>query len=216
MTWKVRHEGSPRAVEGLTPQEVVQGLQDGQWEATDEVMGPQDTHWLAIESHPLFADAALDLEPPPAKTYDDETRLDFTPLIDVCLVLLIFFILTTSYAALQKMFELPDINTEKDRGPPKVTKEQVEQFMIQVTVRMEKPPDGGPKVAVIDVEDERVPRENLVAAFKRYVNDTRKTELLIDHDFWVPEDVIVAIEDAARLAGVQRANTVVPKEELGK
>jgi hypothetical protein len=31
---------------------------------------------------------------PPAKPYDDETRLDMTALIDVTLVLLIFFILT--------------------------------------------------------------------------------------------------------------------------
>ena len=53
MTWKIRHEGSPRSVEGLSAAQVVEGLQDGQWETTDEVMGPQDRNWVAIESHPV-------------------------------------------------------------------------------------------------------------------------------------------------------------------
>ena len=38
MSWKIRHEGSPKSMEGLTPAQVVEGLQDGLWEATDEVM----------------------------------------------------------------------------------------------------------------------------------------------------------------------------------
>ena len=51
MSWKVRHEGSPRAVEGLTAGQVAQGLVDGHWEPTDEVMGPDDQQWVAIENH---------------------------------------------------------------------------------------------------------------------------------------------------------------------
>src|SRR5205807_2436851 len=106
-SWKVRHEGSPRAVEGLTPGQIAQGMLDGHWEPTDEVMGPQDGAWVALENHPQFADVALELEPPVGKPHDDETRLDMTPLIDVCLVLLVFFILTTSYAALQRLINSP-------------------------------------------------------------------------------------------------------------
>src|SRR5437879_4044447 len=62
MTWRIRHEGSPRAVEGLSLAEVVEGLQDGLWEPTDEVMGPLDHDWVALETHPQFADIAIDLE----------------------------------------------------------------------------------------------------------------------------------------------------------
>ena len=79
MTWRIRHQGSPRAVEGLSLAEVVEGLQDGLWEPTDEVMGPADRDWVALENHPQFADAALDLEPHPPRHYDDETHLDFNP-----------------------------------------------------------------------------------------------------------------------------------------
>ena len=130
MTWKVRHEGSPSAVEGLTLQEVVQGLLDGQWEPTDEVMGPEDERWVAIENHPQLAEVAAELEPPGPKVYDDETRLDMTALIDVCLVLRVFFILTTSYAALQQLIDAPNLTQDKVQGAPRITKQQVDQLMI--------------------------------------------------------------------------------------
>jgi len=82
MTWKIRHEGSPRSVEGLSAAQVVEGLQDGQWETTDEVMGPQDRNWVAIESHEVFADVAAEIaadraiapsSPPPAVHEEPES-----------------------------------------------------------------------------------------------------------------------------------------------
>ena len=38
MSWKIRHEGSPKAVENLTLDQIIEGLQDGLWEVTDEVI----------------------------------------------------------------------------------------------------------------------------------------------------------------------------------
>src|SRR6516162_1892381 len=104
MSWKVRHEGSPQSIEGLTLTQVVEGLQDGQWVPTDEVMGPTDHDWQSIDNHPALEEAAAEVMPPP-QVHEDETRLDMNPLIDVCLVLLIFFILTMSYGALEKILE---------------------------------------------------------------------------------------------------------------
>ncbi len=218
MTWKVRHEGSPRAVEGLTPGQIAQGLVDGRWEPTDEVMGPQDPAWVAIENHPLFAEVALELEPPPRKHYDDETRLDMTPLIDVCLVLLVFFILTTSYAALQRLIDMPAMARDKIQGAPKIKKEQVAEFMIKVTARMERRNEGGEEkdVPVIKVEDKVVPVDQLRTELSRYVQDTRKTELLIDAKPRVPHGTIIAIQDAAAGAGIQQVHILVPPEELEK
>jgi biopolymer transport protein ExbD len=196
MSWSARHEGSPRAVDGLTPGQLAQGLMDGAWEPTDEVMGPDDTRWVAFESHPVFADVCLDLEPPPARTYDDETRLDMTPLIDVCLVLLIFFILTTTYAAIQKMLDLPGMTAE-GLGPRVVTKEQVDSYMIRAEVRMEK-----------------VDRAALVPALARYRLEKKKTELLLDHSPTVPHGAVVAVQDAAKGAEIQKVHILVPKEEM--
>jgi biopolymer transport protein ExbD len=215
MSWKVRHEGSPKFVEGLTPGQIAQGLVDGHWEPTDEVMGPQDADWVAIENHPVFADAALDLEPPLPPAHEDETRLDMTPIIDVCLVLLVFFILTTSYAALQRLIEAPAMAQEKLKGAPKVTKDQVDRFMIKVTARMERGADDK-DAPVVKVEEKVVPLDRLRTELTRYVKDTRKTELLIDHSPRVPHGTIIAIQDAAAGAGIREVHILVPPEELEK
>src|SRR5258708_38947405 len=100
--WKVRHEGSPKFTAGLTPEQVLDGVREQMWEPSDEVQGPGETGWRSMESHPVFAAALADYEPPPAPPKPDETKLDMNPLIDVALVLLIFFILTTTYESVRK------------------------------------------------------------------------------------------------------------------
>jgi biopolymer transport protein ExbD len=209
MTWKVRHEGSPSAVEGLTLQEVVQGLLDGQWEPTDEVMGPEDERWVAIENHPQLAEVAAELEPPGPKVYDDETRLDMTALIDVCLVLLVFFILTTSYAALQRLIESPAMARDDITGLMKITPQQAD-LMVKVKVHMQQ------DAPVIEVEGTPVEKDQLKTALSRFASDKRKTELLIDHTPRVPYGTIIAIQDAAKGAGFTKVHILVPRDELKK
>jgi biopolymer transport protein ExbD len=204
MTWRIRHQGSPRAVEGLTTAEVVEGLQDGLWEPTDEVMGPQDQEWAALENHPQFADIAMDLQPHEPRHYDDETHLDFNPLIDVCLVLLIFFILTTSYAALQKVLPMPGVSAKKVEGPPTVRPEQVKEFMIKVDAFQEN------GKLIIKVEGETVDPENLVPVLTSRVKRSRKTELLINAK-GVDWGVVVMIQDAAKGAGVEKLHFQEPE-----
>ncbi len=200
--WKVRHQGSPSALGDLTLAQVAEGLADGRWEPTDEVMGPADKEWVPIESHPQLEAVAAELEPPPPRHYDDETRLDMNALIDVCLVLLIFFILTTTYAVLQKRMEAPGVSQDRP-GPAVVTKEQVEQQMIHVIVRME-----GDKPA-IQVEKQSVDPDNLASELSRYVRATRKTQLLLEIDDEVPHRVEIDVLDAAKKAGMERVRRLV-------
>jgi biopolymer transport protein ExbD len=203
--WKVRHQGSPSALGDLTLTQVAEGLADGRWEPTDEVMGPDDKEWVSIESHPQLESVAAELEPPPPRHYDDETRLDMNALIDVCLVLLIFFILTTSYAVLQKRMEAAGVSGDK-AGPPVITPEKVDQQMIRVSVRME---DGKP---VYKVEDQVVDPDNLQSELRRYVKATSKTQLLFEHDYDVPHGAVVAVQDAAKLAGMEKISLVLPEK----
>ena len=189
--------------------EVMAGLQDGLWEPTDEVHGPDDVDWVAIENHPLLAEAAAELEPPPPRTYDDETRLDMNALIDVCLVLLIFFILTTSYAALQKRLNLPSV-TGGEAGVAVIKDTDVKEQMIHVVVKME---DGKP---VYLVEKKTVPEERLRAELTGFVKQTSKTRLLLEHDVDVPHGAVVAVQDAANGAGMYRVLLLVPDSELKK
>jgi biopolymer transport protein ExbD len=207
MTWKIRHEGSPRSVEGLSLAQVVEGLQDGLWEPTDEVQGPDDPDWVPIENHPQLADIAAELEPPPPRTYDDETRLDMNALIDVCMVLLVFFILTTSYAALQKRMLLPNV-TGGEAGIPKVTEKEVAEQMIHVTIKME---DGKP---VYRVENKAVPEARLLAELQGF--GKKKNRLLLEYDDDVPYGSVVAVQDAAQGAEMAGVLWLVPDTELKK
>lgn len=202
--WKVRHQGSPTAMGDLTLAQVAEGLADGRWEPMDEVMGPNETAWVAIESHPQLAEIAAELEPPPPRHYDDETRLDMNALIDVCLVLLIFFILTTSYAVLQKRLEAPGLSADTVKGPPVVTKAKLEQQMVFLTVRME---NGQP---VIRIEDQVVEPSRLEAELYKYRRATKKTQLLAQIDYDVPQSVQVAVFDAAKGADLESVKLALP------
>jgi biopolymer transport protein ExbD len=209
-TWKVRHEGSPRSVGDMTLAQVVEGLQDGMWEPTDEVMGPDDSDWVAIENHPQLAEIAADIEPPPPRTYDDETRLDMNALIDVCLVLLIFFMLITSYSVLQKRLEQPPVDTSDPDKIRVVHSKEAQEQMILVKVTME---NGQP---VIRLEGNVVPIEELRDKFSAAVSGTPKTDLLLDADDAVPHGTVVAIQDAAAGARLKRIHLVMPKQPQEK
>ena len=202
MNWKVRHEGSPEVVE-LTQDELLEQLADGAWEATDEVRAPGDAEWQALENHPATAEIAADLEPPPARRYDDETRLDMNALIDVTLVLLVFFILTTSVAALQKRLEAPTPGDEKG-GVLRVTQEQVDLLMIHVKVSLE---NGAP---VYRIQDQVVDPARLLAELQKFVRSSKKTTLLLEHTDDVPQDSVIKVIDAAKGAGMDRVRLLVP------
>jgi biopolymer transport protein ExbD len=201
-TWQARHEGSPQSVD-LPLADLIEGLRDGQWQVTDEVRGPGENTWVAIEEHPKLADVVADLEPLRKRTGDEETRLDMNALIDVTLVLLIFFILTTSYAALQKRLEAPSVSRDK-AGVPVFTKKKVEETMIHLTAKTE----GGR--TVIRVENNEVEPFRLIAELRRYAKSSQKTELLFEHDDEVPHGEVVDIIDKAKLAGLDRIRLLVP------
>jgi len=196
MSWKVRHEGSPRAVDDVTPGQIAQGLEDGQWLPTDEVQGPGETTWTAIENHPVFAEVAEEIDTTPVRKADEGTHLDMTALIDVCLVLLVFFILTTGYAALQKLLEMGTLSKDKENLPT-VRRPDVDKMMLQVTVRMEN------GKSVMRLENEVIAPESLPGRLSDLVRSTRKVNLLVSHDEEVPWGDIVPIKDAAKFAGIQ-------------
>jgi biopolymer transport protein ExbD len=202
--WKIRHEGSPRSIDGLSLPQVLEGLQDGRWEPTDEVMGPQDGEWVAIENHPQLAEVAADLEPPPPRFHDDETRLDMNALIDVTLVLLIFFILTTSYSMLQKRLDAPSA-VSNTPGPATIRKNDIKDQVIFVSIVME---NGKP---VTRIEDRVVDSRRLEVDLAAIARQSHKDQLVLQHEDEVPHSAVVAVLDAARGAEIGKVNLVVPE-----
>jgi biopolymer transport protein ExbD len=195
-TWQVRQEGAPTAVAVPSAEEVAAGLRDGVWLLSDEVKGPGEAAWTPIEGHPVFAEVASEVEDPGHEVADD-SHLDMNPLIDVCLVLLIFFILTISYASLERSIAIPDTPPDEKAGKlPKVDIKDIRDRVFIVSAVME-----GDKVAV-KLEKEPVPIEQLQGRMKELMTRTGRSEMLFDLDTDVPWGVETAIMDAAKGNGV--------------
>jgi biopolymer transport protein ExbD len=190
-TWQVRQEGTDAATVVETANDVLAGLRDGVWQGSDEVRGPGDPRWTAIEAHPTFEEAAAELEAPPQEEAD-ETTLDMNPLIDVCLVLLIFFILTITYESLKRAIDLPADIPDKPGQVQKLEWKDVKDRIFLVVLRM----DGDNPV--IKVQDKVVPVEKVQDAIRDVVTSTGRSEMLFDVDGDVPWGVQTAVLDAAK------------------
>jgi biopolymer transport protein ExbD len=202
MIWKVREEGSPRVRVCLSLEQVVEGLEDGEWGPTDEVRGPDDPDWTRFESHPQFADAVA-LEPLPTHE-DEETHIDMTPIIDVAMVLLVFFILIFTYSVLEKRLEAPAAGQD---GPALVTTAEVKNDMIKVTATWEN------DHTVYRVQDDPtpVPADQLKTVLTRYVGSTGHTKLLLVVGDKVEFGDTVFVRDQAKGAGMAEVKEALQK-----
>jgi biopolymer transport protein ExbD len=203
--WNVRHEGSTRSFDGLTSEEVLDGVREELWGPTDEIMGPGDTDWQQLEHHPVFAQAMADYDPAPPPPHPDETKLDMNPLIDVALVLLIFFILTTTYQELRKEFKPPDVEQDDKKG---ITASELKKSTIGVTAKVEN------GETVIRVEGEVVSVGDLESKLKQLRGSTGHDKLAMEIEPQVLWKTMIAIQDAASGAKFEEIIRVVraPKE----
>ena len=215
MTWQLRHAGSPQVVQGLSLEQIVDGLCDGVWDVTDEVRGPGDPAWQPIENHPALAEVAEELDHPPPARHDEATSIDMNALIDVCLVLLIFFILTTSYVNMvQKVVPLPTVKTDEKKGVKVVTQKDVKARMIKVAASTDAA--GKPvvliqnqKANVLTEDGTTIDPDKLADALRPYVRgEDRKREILLDARD-VSWETVIRLQDGARAAGIQAVRYVM-------
>jgi biopolymer transport protein ExbD len=206
VSWKIRHEGSPQT-RTTTLAEIVEGVRDGVWDPTDEVQGPGETSWVAIENHPQLAELAAEVEPPPP-VYDEEERVDMNALIDVCLVLLIFFMMTTTYAvAVQKTVHLPEAKEEKEQKKGKFTTKQVRDQMIRIDAKLDA--KGVPTVSVQGIKVNAIKSDGTLDSSKlreeveKLVRGNPKREEVLLDAQGVTWGLVVAIQDASRAGGVR-------------
>jgi biopolymer transport protein ExbD len=204
-------------ISDLTVQEIVEGLRDGQWETTDEVLAPGEETWRAIEVHPQFRDIAEELAAPPPVRHEEPTSLDMNALIDVCLVLLIFYMITTAYATMvQKSVPLPMTKADA-KGIKVIRVDEVKSRMIRVQAYL----DANQK-PVVHVENQtlkdvltdggsRIDAAKVASAIRPFVKgEQHKTEVLLDAREITWENV-VQIQDGARAAGVQMVHHLMKK-----
>ncbi len=198
MSWKIRHTGSNQFVGNLTAQQIVDGLQDGQWETDDEVMGPEDRQWVPIVEHPQFEELAEALDEENSNdAFNDphDQHIDMNPLIDVCLVLLVFFILATTMAVMEKVLEMPESRTQ-DRNVT-MSPQDIEKMMIIVEVRSMQ----GKPVFKIDKQD--VNLADIRNKLRDAAKDRRINQMVIDAKD-VDWDTVVKVMDAGTFAGITK------------
>lgn len=204
MSWSIRHAGSPQSVSNLTLSQISQALADGEWETDDEVMGPGENRWTTIADHPELEDLAEALDTA-AENEDkishdpEEDRIDMNPLIDVCLVLLVFFILATTMAVMEKVLNLPEARQSAE-GVVQKSDTEVKNLMLVVEARLK---DGR---TVIKLENTEVNPEGLMVRLRNAASQAHKSQVVIDSSKDVDWQTIVTIIDACSGAGITKVN----------
>ena len=196
--YQLRRAGTEIVRNDLTREQVARMILDGGADVADEVQGNFDLDWTSIEVHPDFVAEveAIDALSVPDKI-EEETHLDMNPLIDVSLVLLIFFILTATYEEMRK--ELPSPPPSKDKmikGIKPMTLEEVQKQAIGVVILSGEEP-------TYRVLDKAVAggelRNALVAAMKK----TGLNRLSLEVQPRVPWKAVTGFQDAATGIGVE-------------
>lgn len=195
--WLVRPVGDPSPRPLDAPEQVLDGLRDGDWEPSDEVRGPGERLWVPIEEHPAFADAVAAMGPPPAEP-EDETKLDMNPLIDVALVLLIFFILTATVATLRRTIDVPPPQAD-GAAAREVQKQDIEDRVFTVTVTLDEQ-----EQPVVQIEQRVILFERLTEELKEVVRATGRKEMYLKMQNDVTWETEVQIRSAAAAAAVNQ------------
>jgi biopolymer transport protein ExbD len=203
MSWKIRHAGSPKQVGDLTLRQIAQGLQDGEWDTDDEVMGPGDRNWVVIADHPELEDLAeaLDIadENEDKITHDpEEDRIDMNPLIDVCLVLLVFFILATTMSIMEKVLSMPSAKKAQEAVTQLDPSQMDKMLIVEARVVNNRP--------TLKFDKQDVTLEALAGKLKaaRDANPAR-TQVVIDAKD-VEWQLVVNIISAAQAANITKVN----------
>jgi biopolymer transport protein ExbD len=202
MPWRLRHEGSPQIVANqVSATQIVEGLRDSVYDSTDEIRGPGEKLWQRLEVHPQFSEIVehLEEEADLATHEPEDNHIDMNPLIDVCLVLLVFFILATTLSIMQHAIELPPNQQNKETPPRQIDPKDLEKY-IMLTIEKKN------GATTFDVNGVSASRETLTRELERLVND-RKTDLILDIKPGVDFDAYVFAYDCATTARVKKVLT---------
>jgi biopolymer transport protein ExbD len=203
--WTILRQGGRQEYPFTSAQQIVDALADGELEPQDLVRGPNDASFLPLENHSRFSEVIAELETPPPPP-EEETHLDMNPLIDVALVLLIFFILTASYASLRRSIELPTEPVADQERPTAIPKLQdLQDRVFKVVVRQEN------NLVIVRLDNRVIPMNQLETEMTEQVKRFGKPEAFIDIGPGVSWGTETQVIDACRGAEVRKIHWPKPK-----
>ncbi len=113
--------------------------------------------------------------------------LDMTPLIDVIFLLLIFFMISTTFIS---------YNEIKIKLPEAATKTKQEKIVpLEITITRENKLYIGKKL---------ITSEDLLSSLKQRIANTKQEVLIIRADGQVKHQVVVQVMDTAKQAGINK------------
>ena len=120
----------------------------------------------------------------------DEPEINFIPLIDLLLVILIFLMVTTTFSRFTQLkVDLPSASKEK-------TAEQPNEIVVAVTA------DGQYRLA--GDKPEPLSISALTSAMTRLASGRKEPMVVIYADGGASHQSVISVLDAARLAGLER------------
>ena len=120
----------------------------------------------------------------------EEPEINLIPMIDVLLVILIFMMVTTTYAKFSELqIDLPQAGGDQSSA-------QSNQINVSV--------DATEHYAVNDVITEFTDVNDLALVMRRAAGDQKDPSVIINADAKAPHQSVVNIMEAARIAGYSR------------
>ena len=114
-------------------------------------------------------------------------NLDMTPLIDVIFLLLIFFMISTTFLSYDEIkIKLPEATTKTDKamsGP------------IEITITLENK---------IYIANKLIDPKELLPVIKDQIKSTNQKDLIIRADGQVFHKTVVSVMDVAKQAGIEK------------
>lgn len=190
--WDLRnHEADSKSIlfESFEIQDLIAS---GLISINDEIRKEGETAWKTLADYPEFEEA---FSTKSTIKHDEDENIDMNALIDVCLVLLVFFILLTSYAKLVQHLEAA--KTNPDSKIPSITTTQADQ-KTKVVIKIE----AGKTCFYIN--EQVVESENLTSALKASARKLKSKDLILYYSDDVPYQAVISIQDAARAADFQQ------------
>jgi len=132
----------------------------------------------------------------------DEPEINLIPLIDVLLVVLIFLMVTTTYARFSEL----QINLPEAKG------DSAKETPVQINVGVDQ--HGG--YAINDVTAGSASVDALVAALQAAAGSEKDPVVVISADAQATHQAVIRVMDAARRAGYPRVTFVTQSSESGE
>ncbi|MCL1078971.1 biopolymer transporter ExbD [Parashewanella spongiae] len=125
---------------------------------------------------------------------EDEAQIDMTPMLDIVFIMLIFFIVTTSF------IKPSGLDYNKPEASQATTKKSANIFI------------GVSSTGVIKMENRQVDIERVTANVERMLAESPEAAVLIEADKKAEHGIVVKVLDSVKKAGIDKVSVSAGKD----